>query len=107
MDSAIIFNLSQEVTVCGGQPSVLSFWAYFGWGLATDTCTIQACVGSVCSSIDLIKSPVPGTGNNGYAQYSMVGPTFTTSTSVLISVSATAGECVVNLLDFDDFALVA
>ena len=93
------------MTVCGGQQSVLGFWANWQSGDDESTCTFQACIGSSCTIFNAIQAP----GFSGYEYYSFAGPTYPASTTVTISVSASEGaqgNCNGFWILFDDFTLL-
>jgi hypothetical protein len=103
----MVFSLSQEVTVntCLPEQPVLSFWANF---LSEEaSCTFQACIASTCVILNAVEEYL-ATGHNGFQQYSVTGPTISSSTTVKISVSANGGSegnCVGTWILFDDFSL--
>jgi hypothetical protein len=97
------------VNTCLPDYSVLSFWAYYDNGDNEDqnACSFQACIASTCTVFNAVPY-TEASGNNGYQQYSMYGPTFAEPTTVEISVSANGGsegECSGSTLTFDDFLL--
>jgi hypothetical protein len=103
-EGPLVFSASQQVTVCGGQPSILSFWAYY-LTFVGDSCSFQACVGSTC---EIIKAQTTSS-NKGYINYSLTGPTYAKSTTITVSVSANGGSqgnCNGFWIIFDDFSIL-
>jgi hypothetical protein len=99
----LVFSASQQVTVCGGQPSILNFWAYYL--TFEDNCSFQACVGSTCE----IFNAQTTSSNKRYINYSLTGPTYAESTTITVSVSANGGSqgnCNGIWMIFDDFSLL-
>jgi len=99
-----VFSASQQVTACGGQPSVLNFWAYY-LSFERLSCSFQACVGATCKIFNAQQT----SNDNGYIYYSVVGPTYTAGTTITVSVSAanqgSQGICNGFWMLFDDFSL--